>query len=146
MKSLKPLSIFLLCCAMISCGDYHTLVVTSNGEIYSSGRNYYGQLGIGTTSNYESTPVNVDSTYNFVKVVAGGSFSLALTDDGHVLAWGLNYTGQLGDGTTTDRNSPVLVNGLTDVIDISAGLDFSVALKSDGTVWSWGSYTGKKLG
>ena len=46
-------------------------------------------------------------------VTAGGSHTVALKADGTVVAWGSNYNGELGDGTTTDRLSPVTVTGLT---------------------------------
>ena len=73
-------------------------------------------------------------------VAAGGRHAVVLRADGTVAAWGQNYFGQVGDGTTTDRLSPVNVTGgLDDVIAIAAGEMNTVALKLDGTVWSWGS-------
>lgn len=79
-----------------------------------------------------------------MSVAAGGVHSLALKDDGTVWAWGFNDTGQLGDGTTTDRNTPVQVSALSDIAAIAAGYDHSLALKSDGTVWAWGyNYDGQ---
>jgi PKD repeat protein len=62
-----------------------------------------------------------------------------LKRDGTVWAWGDNYYGQIGDGTTTDRTSPVQVPGLTGVVSIAAGLGNSSATTSDGSVWTWGS-------
>jgi len=61
-------------------------------------------------------------------------------------AWGYNYHGQLGDGTTTQRTSPVDVVGLDGVVQLSAGWQFSVALKSNGTVWTWGINSYGQLG
>jgi len=61
-------------------------------------------------------------------IFAGYSHSLALKSDGTVWAWGSNTYGQLGDGTTTHRNTPVHVSGLTDIIAITAGNDYSLAL------------------
>ena len=72
-------------------------------------------------------------------VSAGGGHSLALKSNGTVWAWGSNSNGQLGDGSTTDRNAPVAVAGLSGVTQIAAGGRHSLALKSDGTVWAWGS-------
>ena len=85
-------------------------------------------------------------------VVAGHSHSLALMSDGTVWAWGLNATGQLGDGTTTDRFTPVQVRGengvsyLTGVTAISAGWNHSLALRDDGTVWAWGNNSQGQIG
>ena len=79
-------------------------------------------------------------------ISAGDSHTVALKNDGTVLAWGLNSSGQLGDGTTTDSYTPVQVSGLTDGIAISAGDLHTVALKNDGTVWAWGLNHSGQLG
>ncbi|WP_338278646.1 MopE-related protein [Corallococcus caeni] len=80
------------------------------------------------------------------RVAVGESHSLALKADGTVWAWGRNDAGQLGDGTTIQRNTPVKVLGLTGVMAIAAGASASLALKTDGTVWAWGSNYNGHLG
>ena len=132
---------------MIVTGEGHTLAVDADNKIYSWGQNFYGELGNGTATA-SMTPVLVSmptlSAGVTISAVAAGSYhSLALASDGTVYAWGHNVTGELGDGTKTDRTTPVKVSGLTNVIAIAAGYDqgsmgFSLALKSDGTVWGWG--------
>lgn len=72
------------------------------------------------------------------RISAGGVHSLAAKLDGTVWAWGSNYNGQLGDGTTTDRDSPVQVDGISGAIAVEAGADHSLCLLNDGTVWAWG--------
>ena len=71
-------------------------------------------------------------------VAAGLSHTVALRHDGTVWAWGHNWYGQLGDGTTIDRYTPVQVQNLSNVTAIAAGWVHTVALRSDGTVWTWG--------
>ncbi|HLF91447.1 MAG TPA: hypothetical protein VI451_21055 [Anaerolineales bacterium] len=62
--------------------------------------------------------------------------------------WGLNASGQLGDGTTTDRISPVDVNGLKDesAIALVAGDTHTCALMFTGRVVCWGENTYGQLG
>ena len=86
----------------------------------------------------EPSPVPVPGLTGVVAMAAGGDHSLALKSDGTVWAWGDNYYGQLGDGTTTNQPSPVQVPGLTGVIAVAAGYSHSLAVKNDGTVWAWG--------
>ncbi|MBI5561933.1 MAG: hypothetical protein HY894_03635, partial [Deltaproteobacteria bacterium] len=72
-------------------------------------------------------------------MVDGGTYhSVLLNADGTVWAWGANWYGQLGDGTTTDRLTPVQVSGLTGVVGVAAGYYHSLAVNADGTVWAWG--------
>lgn len=79
-------------------------------------------------------------------ISAGYQHTIALKDDGTILAWGSNYYGQLGDGTTTNQKFPVQVQGLSGVIAVAAGNYHSIALKSDGTVWAWGDNSFGQLG
>jgi Bacterial Ig-like domain/Regulator of chromosome condensation (RCC1) repeat len=63
-----------------------------------------------------------------------------------VWAWGDNAFGQLGDGTTPQRNTPTQLSGLSGVQTIAGGFYHSLALKSDGTVWAWGRNEYGQLG
>ena len=79
-------------------------------------------------------------------MAAGGLHSLTVKADGTVWAWGSNYYGQLGDGTTTLQTSPVQVPGLTGVTAVAAGYQHNLVFKSDGTVWAWGNNYYGQLG
>jgi alpha-tubulin suppressor-like RCC1 family protein len=63
-----------------------------------------------------------------------------------VLAWGANGSGQLGDGTTTERHLVAPVSSLSSVVSIVCGYYYNLALRSDGTVWAWGSNVSGQLG
>ena len=68
----------------------------------------YGQLGDGTGLVTEAPP-QVSNLTDVVAIAAGGNHSLALKSDGTVWAWGYNGSGQLGDGTTTNRRTPTSI-------------------------------------
>lgn len=83
----------------ITAGDYHNLVLTSNGQIYTWGANSQGQLGHGTNQKVTRPKlVTADNALNhtFIQVAGGKSHSLAVTENGEVYACGYNKNGQLG--------------------------------------------------
>jgi alpha-tubulin suppressor-like RCC1 family protein len=79
-------------------------------------------------------------------IAAGDSHTVLLKSDGTVWTCGYNANGQVGDGTTANRNTPTQVQGLTGVVAIGGGDLHSMALKSDATLWSWGGNSGGQLG
>jgi hypothetical protein len=124
------------------------------------GSNSFGQLGNGVPLPYpadsrSTIPLEASNLEGAeLKAIAGGAnHSLALKNDGTVLAWGLNQDGQLGDGTNTDSSTPVEVKDpndpsgyLSGVSAIAAGGAHSLVLKSDGSVWAWGNNLTGQLG
>ena len=120
----------------IEAGQAGALALASNGRIYAWGYNAYGQLGDGTTTQ-RTTPVAVSTagvlSGKTITAISMGLHSLALSSDGDLYSWGYNASGQLGDGTTTDRTTPVAVttsgvlSGKT-ITAISAASTFSAVL------------------
>lgn len=130
----------------IAAGGFHNLALKSDGTIWAWGYNGFGQLGKGNSVGYTSYPVQVSGLNGVVAVAGGEHHSLALKSDGTVWTWGSNMTGQLGDGTNTDKYFPVQVNGLNGVISIAAWGYHSLTVKSDDTVWAWGYNNNGQLG
>jgi alpha-tubulin suppressor-like RCC1 family protein len=131
----------------VAAGAYHSVVLTSDGELFAWGHNGGGELGDGTgTTRYTAVPVDMSGALlgkTVTAIAAGVAHTVALTSDGKPFAWGFNVLGQLGDGTTTNRYTPVAVDTsgvlLGKIVTaMSSGGDFSVALTSDGKVFAWG--------
>jgi alpha-tubulin suppressor-like RCC1 family protein len=98
-------------------GFAHSVGINSSGEIYSWGRNNYGQLGQNTSTSYtsnKSSPVQIGAETNWADISTGGNSVGALKTDGTIWSWGRNNFGQLGDETTANRSSPVQIGASTD--------------------------------
>ena len=114
----------------------------SDGTVWAWGFGTHGEIGNGSTSSSQTTPVQVSGLTNIVAIAGGGDTGYALDSSGHVWSWGYGGYGQLGNGTTTyAQTTPVQVSGLTNIIAIAGGQGAGTgyALKSDGTVWAWGN-------
>lgn len=79
-------------------------------------------------------------------IVAGLGHTCMTAGNGEVLCWGLNASGQVGDGTNDNRLKPVLVEDLDEVVDLTAGSLHTCALKSNGEVWCWGENESGQIG
>ena len=141
----------------IAAGAIQSLARKS-GTVWAWGANNLGQLGDGTLIP-RFVPVQVkdaSGTGYLAGVTAVDTTnvsSLAVLSDGSVMAWGLNSTAQLCDGTKTNRALPVQMKNdsdpsgyLTGVIAVATGAGFSLALRSDGTVWACGANGNGQLG
>ncbi len=123
----------------LASGFYYNLARTSAGTVWAWGRGVNGALGNGAEAD-TSLPVAVSNLGDVSAIAAHGfgSHGLARKSTGSVWAWGNNANGQIGDGTSINRNLPVAVGGLGNVAVVAAGASHSLAAKVDGTVWSWG--------
>jgi len=79
-------------------------------------------------------------------IAAGEYHTVVLRPDGTLWAWGLNSSGELGNGTYTNANTPQRIGSDTNWLTVAAGLYHSVALRADGTLWTWGRNDQGQLG
>ena len=130
----------------ISGGYSHSLALKSDGTVWGWGWNMFGQLGDGTNIDRD-VPVQVANLSGVIAIAAGNAnHNLALKNDGTLWAWGENFYGQLGDGTTVHRNTPVQVGSLTGVTSMAVGFQHSLARMNDSTVRAWGANANGELG
>jgi Domain of unknown function (DUF4214)/Immunoglobulin I-set domain/Regulator of chromosome condensation (RCC1) repeat len=105
----------------VATDGFFSLIVRTDGSLWTMGANDSGELGIGTADNYvHATPTQIISS-GVQAVAAGGTlenigyypipspFSLILKKDGSLWVTGCNGCGQLGDGTVTIRSTPELI-------------------------------------
>lgn len=135
----------------VSAGYMEAYFLNHNGELYSSGINNSGALGLNYPSTtYVSNPVQISGTSSNPWIDIEGAH--ALKADGTLWAWGNNVYGQVGDNTTINRSSPVQVlhpNGSkwSIICKDSYGLGQSTfCIDEYGYLWGWGLGSSGSLG
>eukprot|EP00798_Chlamydomonas_sp_ICE-L_P008337 gene8337-biopygen13470 len=116
-----------------------------NGELYMYGRNDYGQLGLGHTSNI-AVPTKVPGITNAALVACGERFTLCVRIDGTAISTGQNNNGQLGIGSTVTTSNFSIVAGVSNAIAVAAGYTHAMYMTSNGIVVSAGSDANGQLG
>jgi alpha-tubulin suppressor-like RCC1 family protein len=133
--------------SQLAAGNGHSLGVTSTGIAYAWGNNSNGRLGDGTDIARSSPVTVIGGITNWSQLAAGATHSLGLTSTGIAYAWGNNYQGLLGDGTTTTRSSPVtVVGGITNWRQLSLTNNHSLGVTATGIAYGWGRNQYGRLG
>ncbi len=130
----------------VSVGRTHACALHADGRISCWGTNYDGELGVGSISDGVELAVDVTGVNDAVEVCAGWGYSCGRGADGAVACWGDNWTGQLGDGTLTDRHSPATVSHLDPSVDIDCADNYACSVSAQGNVQCWGQNATGQLG
>jgi alpha-tubulin suppressor-like RCC1 family protein len=128
----------------VATGGYHTCALLSTGTVSCWGLNSEGQLGNGAAGQglRSATPVTVArTTAGLVVAIAAGAYhSCALLSNGVIECWGLNNSGQIGNGSVggSPVRTPTPVSGISTAVGITAGGFHTCAILADNTVKCWG--------
>lgn len=144
----------------ISAGYHHSCAITVDGELYMWGKNSNGQLGLGKrAAKVVPLPTKLECLNGVtIKMAALGSeHSVAVTDGGEALSWGLGDSGRLGHGhessilgffKNTSEYTPRLIKNLEGikVKNVAAGLLHSACIDENGSVFIFGERAVDKVG
>ena len=132
------------------------IVLMDNGEVWVWGRNAYGELGVGTTSNVlVPTKVTALNGVNIVDVQLSKDYynigryhTLFLANNGSLYACGFNGSGQLGIGNTTNQSTPQLLSksDWSKIYAMGASGGFSAGIDTSGDLYMWGYNARGQLG
>ncbi len=137
----------------VSAGGEHTMILKTDGTLWATGYNFFGQLGDGDWYERRTIPIQIMSHVSVASVSAGGRHTMIIDSDGRLWATGYNNSGQLGDGTRTQRLTPVRI--MEEVVDgiaaVSAGGRVTMGahtmiLDTDGKLWATGHNHSGQLG
>jgi alpha-tubulin suppressor-like RCC1 family protein len=138
----------------IVCGGHHTLVLMTDNTIFGTGYNGWGELGLGFNSTNLDNEIKVLNQMVGVSgktpssIYAGQGWSIVLMTDGTIYGTGLNDSGQLGRGNTTNTNTLTLMTNSTGKtpVSVACGETYTIVLMSDGTIFGTGVNNEGQLG
>jgi alpha-tubulin suppressor-like RCC1 family protein len=134
----------------VEAGQDHSVYLRSDGDVYVSGTNNTGQIGLGERnflSDGGDGYVTLNSNIDGVENIACGYYHTLFLKDGKVHSTGNNAFGQVGTGDIENVYSPVEVVSLDNVVSIDAGDYHSLALDSSGDLYGWGdNFFGQLIG
>lgn len=132
--------------ASLATGEAHACALTTAGGVKCWGLANTGALGNNSHGNL-TQPIASDVTgltSGVAAITAGSQHTCAMKSTGEVLCWGRNDVGQVGDGTTTQRNTPVSV--ATGAVAIAAGSFHTCMLTAPGVSQCWGNNAQGNMG
>lgn len=88
-------------------------------------------------SNDGASPDAAVPADGWIAVAAAQQHTCALHGDGSLYCWGGNQVGQIGDGTTTERDAPVRI-GTATWLAVASRIDHTCGIEADHTLWCWG--------
>jgi serine/threonine protein kinase/alpha-tubulin suppressor-like RCC1 family protein len=128
-------------------GAAHSCALQPDGDAWCWGSNVHGQVGGGDLASPGiSAPTLVAGGHRWAAISAGWNFTCAVERGGRAYCWGDNASGELGDGTTTERRSPVAVSGDLSFIAVAAGNSHACGVTPQGDAYCWGENGGGQLG
>ncbi|KAE8910583.1 hypothetical protein PF005_g15614 [Phytophthora fragariae] len=133
----------------VACGAFHSAAVTEQGHVYIWGKEDYGMLGVGQTSD-QQTPKRVEFFDDIpaLRVSCGGWHTVVVAKSGDCYAFGRGEYGRLGLGDTKSRTRPHLVKALKGqtVIQAACGGSHTLFVTSDGIAYVAGRPDHGRLG
>jgi len=128
-------------------GAGYSIALMTDGTLWTWGYNNSSQLGNGskTANSKPQRPTGTAAYSDWTTCTAGNYTAYAIRANGDLWAWGDNWYGQIGDGTSTSTVvAPKLVG--TGYKSVAAGSGHVFAVKTNGELWGWGANYSSQLG
>jgi len=127
----------------IKCGHSHSIILTSNGDVFSCGNNLHGQLGKSTDNTIFQ---KIEDLSDIIRIECGLYHTMCIDSNNDLFVFGNNKFGQLGLGDTEDRFKPIRHPSLSNIIDISSGGWHTFIKKFNHEIYAFGRNDNTQLG
>jgi alpha-tubulin suppressor-like RCC1 family protein len=130
----------------IAAGDFHGVGLRNDHTLWTWGSRILPGPTSGTISpTNDWAPVQVETNSNWIGIAAGYFHTVACDASGTLWAWGLNQSGEIGDGTQLPRFEPVRISSGNPWISVVANGGNHLGVRDDGSLWNWSSTGGQPL-
>jgi len=134
----------------VTVGDRFACALTQDGLVRCWGDDTMGQIGQGSTSDTEDSPLQVHDLTGIVEVTAAGSHACARDGNGSVWCWGSNATHESAAAAETKITKPALVvdsaGAALTFLDVDAGASHTCGRTTDGAIMCWGNNADGQIG
>ena len=119
--------------AQVSLGQRHAAARKTGGSLWLWGDDSYGQLGTSmpNSSSHSAEPLKVMD--GVVDVSCGILYTMAVTEDGCLWAWGIDIPVGFGDYSSQRSSEPIKI--MDNVADVDCGDNFAAIIRTDGSLW-----------
>jgi len=126
----------------------HLIGVATDGTLWEWGAEERFRTEDGVHDSPEDPPRQGGANQQWAAVADGLDHSLALATDGTLWSWGVDRSGELGDGMRASAPVPIQLTpgAATAWSQVSCGARHTVALDRDGQAWLWGGNEHHQLG
>lgn len=132
----------------VACGEFHTLALTEDGQVYVWGGSWRNKRGDKLEDrkgfqNFKPFLLHALEGRVITKIGCGDFHSVALEDNGNLYTWGKGDEGECGHGKYEDSEVPQRMKffNTKNVIDVVAGNHHTLALTDLNELYSWGQST-----
>ena len=128
----------------ISSGQYHTLFLTSSGNVFSCGNNEVCQCGVSTMCQNVVKPQIIPFLYDIINIASGGYHNLCIDKNNAVWVFGSNEYGELGLGHMNDQDTAIMnphFKGNCDenkIVFVDCGESHTMCISKDGKAYLFG--------
>ena len=130
----------------LDCGGAHTICLDNEGNVYSFGLNYKGELGVSDTQGISKNPPHLVALPPIKQVSCGNEFTICVSEDGDVYSFGINEYGQIGLGDCESSKVPQKVLSLKEVDFCECGVNYTICKTFNDEIYVWGKNDFGQLG